>query len=572
LHLPHPRATLKALLRRLATYGPDEAAAKAAGLQALCGAPFSSARDLQHLHRAACFLRAFPDDAAVHDAACRLTAAIEVHVQRLPAAERRRLEDSGLAGTVTRYRYPAVAARWLATRAPGTVDIDWPALDDPEALGLTVAAALNPLEDEVTDFSGRGLQRWLQRARGEAPHHATDLGWLLAQAPAGAAAAAFDREYDAANVPLVWHIGTSTAAADAVVASRVVHRSGLRRPSPGRDAVLAPLSEVRPASRREARRLLAAWRLALWSRARTIFQVEQVGDGACHVADFGDGLTMAIVGVPPGRRSPLEVTYGYLLLASGLPIGYGGFTTLFAQVNTGINIFPEFRGSEAAFAWQQALRTMRTLTGCARIVINPYQFGAGNSEALASGAYWFHYRLGFRSAEPAVRRLADREAARMARHPSHRAPLTTLRRLAACDLHLDLDDDAHQRFLDESALDALGHGITAAFAGEGAPRRQTALAQMTRRLAGVLGVELADWSPRERDGLALLAPVIAQVADLDRWDAEERRALADLCRARTALDELPFVRQLRDHTRFRTALAQAAGAEPPSRGRRRGRS
>lgn len=554
---PLARATLKALLGRLATYTPDAAALKTAGLVALVDARPGTARDLRDLHRAASFLRAFPDTAAVHEAACRLADALDAQVRRLPRAERRRLEDSGLPGSITRYRYPAVAARWLAARVPRAVDIDWPALDDPEALGLTVAAVLNPLEDEVTDFSGRGFERWLARARGTAPHHATDLAWLLAQAPAGPAAAGFDREYDAAQVPLAWRLGARTAAA-AVVPGRVVHRAGLRRPSPGLDTIREPLPGIRTLPRRDARQVLEAWRLALWSRARTIFQIEQVDDGACRLADFGNGLAMALAGVPPARRSPLEVTYGYLLLASGVPIGYGGFTTLFAQVNTGINVFPEFRGSEAAFAWQQALRTMRTLTGCARIVINPFQFGAGNREALQSGAYWFHYRLGFRSADPAVGRLADREAARLARSHAYRVPVATLRRLASCDLHLDLDDDAGQRFVEESALEALGQGITAAFAREGAARRHTALTQMTRRLATVLGVALADWSPPERRGLALLAPLIAQVPDLAAWSDDERRALAALCRLRTAPDELPFVRQLRDHARFREALTLAA--------------
>lgn len=149
----------------------------------------------------------------------------------------------------------------------------------------------------------------------------------------------------------------------------------------------------------------------------------------------------------------------------------------------------------------------------------------------------------------------------MAQRSSYRVPLGTLRRLAACDLHLDLESDADQRFVDESALDALGRGITAAFAREGAARRQTALAQMTGRLAGVLGIDQARWSAPERQGLALLAPLIAQVADLDTWDADERNRLADLCRLRTAPDELPFVRQLRDHGRFREALIRAARAQ-----------
>jgi hypothetical protein len=302
------------------------------------------------------------------------------------------------------------------------------------------------------------------------------------------------------------------------------------------------------------------WRAALLARTRTVFQAEHGNLDECWVADLGHGLALAAIGVPPRRRSPLEVNYGHLLLANGLPIGYGGFTALFRQVNTGINVFPEFRGSEAPFAWEQALRAMHALTGCGRVVINPYQFGAGNDEALASGAFWFYYRLGFRPVEPAVRALAQQEAARLADDRRYRVPLRTLRRLAQGDLHLDLAGDAGDTFFDESWLDGIAAGITASIAAERAPDRPTALRRKCARLAAWLDIDLAACTADVRWGLAQAAPIVDQVPDLAAWPAAERRALGAMCVARWAPVERAFVAQAAAADRFRIALAAVARA------------
>ncbi len=51
--------------------------------------------------------------------------------------------------------------------------------------------------------------------------------------------------------------------------------------------------------------------------------------------------------------------------------------------------------------------------GCERFIVNPYQFGAGNAEAIRSGAFWFYYRLGFRPVDGAIAARAAREFARL---------------------------------------------------------------------------------------------------------------------------------------------------------------
>jgi hypothetical protein len=548
---------LRALEDLLPVYGGTAAGEKRRLLEELTDLRFDRAKQLLDLQRVVCFLSAFPDDAAVRRAARRLAEGFAARVARLPKAEREQLDDSGAAGSLTRHFYAAASARWMQRRFAGAVDLDWKADNAAEAVATLVEPLLQPMEAEAVDLSKSGLRKWLAWARGGRSD--TDLAWLLVQAGKGAARRGFDEAFDAAEVPLAWRLDDRAGIAGNLRRGPVVERSGGMRRASGdpRVAITQPI-DVDCLPRRDAARLLDVWRAALWSRTRTVLQVEQPNLDECWLADLGGGLQFAAIGVVPERRGLLEATYGHLLLANGMPIGYGGFTTLFAQVNTGINVFPEFRGSEAAYAFEQALRVMHALTGNARFVVNPYQFGAGNDEALQSGAYGFYYRLGFRSAQAPVRALAEKEFARLRADRRYRVPIATLRRLAACDIHLDLAEDAGEKFFDEGWLEQIGAGITAAIAGEGAASRAEALASMEMRIAGLLGIRLAELNAVERQGFAQFAPVLAQVDGLADWPKAEREALAQVVRARWAPRERGFIAGMRKHARLRVALAGAA--------------
>jgi hypothetical protein len=547
---------LRALEDLLPVYGGSAAGDKRRLLAELGALRLDRAKQLLALQRVVCFLSAFPDDAAVHRAARRLAEGFAARVARLPKAEREQLDDSGAAGSLTRHFYAAAAARWMQ-RFGAAVDLDWKSDNAAEALAALVAPRLQPMEAEAADLSKAGIRKWLAQAKGGRGD--TDLAWLLAQAGSGAAGAAFEREFDAAEVPLAWRLDDRAGITGNALRAPVAPRAGGMRRASGeaRAAITQPI-DVECLPRRAAARLLDVWRAALWSRTRTVLQVEQPNFDECYLADLGGGMQFAAIGVVPQRRGLLEATYGHLLLANGMPIGYGGFTTLFAQVNTGINVFPEFRGSEAAYAFEQALRVMHALTGNARFVVNPYQFGAGNDEALASGAYWFYYRLGFRSAQAPVRALAEKEFARLRAERRYRVPVATLRKLTASDIHLDLAEDAGEKFFDEGWLEQIGAGITAAIAGGGAASRAEALASIERRIAGLLGIRLADLSAAERQGFAQFAPVLAQVDGLADWPKADREALAQIVRARWAPQERDCIARIRRHDRLRLALARAA--------------
>jgi hypothetical protein len=284
-----------------------------------------------------------------------------------------------------------------------------------------------------------------------------------------------------------------------------------------------------------------------------------------HVADLGEGVELAVIGVPAAQRLTLEANYGYLLTSNGVPIGYGGVSPLFRQANTGINVFDPYRGSEAAFLWTQMLRAFRTLFGSRRFVINGYQFGAGNSEAIASGAYWFYYRLGFRPSLANNASLAAAEAERLRAHPGERTRPAVLRQLARGDLHLDLEDVDARDFFEERLLTRLGAAVARRIAVLPVRSHHEGESVLVRAVAKDLDLRAPSrWPAEERRSFARLAPYAA-LLDLPAWSKSERRSLAAWMRTKGAATERGFALQACGQVRFFRELS-AVGLDEATRG------
>jgi len=312
-----------------------------------------------------------------------------------------------------------------------------------------------------------------------------------------------------------------------------------------------PLPSVERLPRARAQRVANAARAALAARCREVNAMTYPNLDEVWWCDLGEGMALAVIGIAREHRLTLETNTGYLLFGNGVPIGYGGVTPLYRQANTGINVFDPFRGSEAAFLWTQMLRAFRTLYGSGRFVINAYQFGAGNAEAIASGAFWFYYRLGFRPASAQARTLAAREAQRMAADRKYRSDARTLKSLAVGDLHLDLPGFAADDYFDEALLPRVGRVAARGIAHEPVWSRPRAARRIADRLAADLAIDdFARWSPRERRGFEFLAPVAAALPGLREWPAGDRAALAATLRAKGAPQERGFALKAQRAPRF----------------------
>jgi len=154
-----------------------------------------------------------------------------------------------------------------------------------------------------------------------------------------------------------------------------------------------------------------------------------------RIVEDAPGLAFALVGMIEERRKPHADTYGALTLKNGVPVGYMELEVRGSHVEIAFNTFPTFRGGEATNLFARALAMLRHVFGSRTFGIAPYQLGAGNREAIDSGAWWFYYKLGLRPRAAAARRLARRELERWRANRLHRSGRSTLEALARWPLY-----------------------------------------------------------------------------------------------------------------------------------------
>jgi hypothetical protein len=241
-----------------------------------------------------------------------------------------------------------------------------------------------------------------------------------------------------------------------------------------------------------------------------------------------------------------------MLFKNGVPVGYGGGWPFAGICRIGVNIFSPFRGGESALLFGQVLRVYRQRFAVARFVVEPSQFGGTNKEGLQSGAFWFYYRLGFRPMDARAARLAADEWSSMQANRAYRTEISALRRFTGSDIELRLREGPACEPAD------LSNAVTAWIAEHHAGDRDAALAAAREIVTRAVGrVDDAPWPVAERVAFGELALLIAQIPDLRRWPAGQKRALLRWMRAKGG-NEFRFHERLGRLGRLRQALARIA--------------
>jgi hypothetical protein len=421
---------------------------------------------------------------------------------------------------------------------------------------------VHPMEEEAFSEFGLEWRRWLRLAKGS--RGLTDVQFLVELFERTRLTADMrDSLFESLALPIAWTLhgpGASRTLAR-LPWSRPFRRRRrplaartTRDPMDVRRAIAQPLTSLRRAPRTLGAQIIDAARAALALRCRELHGISYANPDDVLVADAGRGLRIALIGVMPGHRLPLESFFGYLILQNGVPIGYGGAWHLFGTLEYGVNIFETFRRGESAFVTTQALRAFHHALRMRAVVLQPFQVGRGNPEALESGAFHFYYRIGFRPQDPDVTRLAEREQASIRLNARYRTPLRTLERLAGAELVLNLSTgEGHParrvRAIDLAAL--VTEQIARNFGGD----RDAAARWASRRIAQALGVPRAlPWPADERGSFKQLGLLAALIPDLEQWGESDKSRLVRTLRAKGGRSELPYVRLLDGHRRFRESL------------------
>ena len=542
-------------LRRLEAthfdFGAGRAAEKLVLLRLLDRGRLGSWRGVLRLHEQLCFMRAYPDDRAVLAQVVGMLTGFAG--RRDLRRHRARLDNSGVAGTRIRYRFFWPTARRLAARWPARLRIDWDAVDEPDKLSGALPLLTTPIEavwlrerkpspraalarlNCGTEGDGTFLVRRIEALPGddftrEAFADALDIPMLIDPAPGSP------------SRTLAWHARSPV----------VFVTAPLRRTRPDLRAELGrPPRSVRAASAGEAANLIDLAHAALVTRSRDIDGISFGNPRDVWVVDDGHGLQWAFIGIDPARRQLLRASYGFVTLKSGVPIGYGQMDTLFRCADVSFNSFDTFRGAETAWIFVRLLAATRALLGACAFTLEGYQLGHHNKEGIASGAWWFYYKLGFRPRDPGIQRLADAEIARARANPAHRSGMAMLRQLSADTMVFETQGVRAAHWPRLADLGALAAGRMSGADREAALREYSSAAMRQlglRTLDGLGGTRSAVRQAWDR-----WAPVV-DLLQVSRWSLPERRALAGIIAAKGGASEREFLLQFDAHPRLASAL------------------
>ena len=509
------QAAVEAILARLARTRIDEA------------------RRLIRLHEALLYFRAFPSRPGVAKRAQQLLGRISTRVEELRRAggEMSPFDDpaiSGIAGTSVTLSFSFEMLRWLDRRCGRSVRIAWEALGNADRLGETLPRFLPLLEEEALADANIPYASWIDAARGRS----SPVGWLLRQFESLRASRTEAAElFDSLDLPVEWLLGRLPLSRTALRlpapkpfchGGRLVANRDVRIPS----AMEGPRLSVALLSGAGAERALDGARAALATRYRELHGFTH-GDARTAIRAGGSrGIAIYFFGLVPDRRLPIRAGFAHLVTRNGVPIGYGDGLMLFERVDLSFNIFPEYRDGESAFVFATLLKLYNQLLGAATFSIEPYQIGAENEEAIASGAFWFYRRLGFRPASTELERLAQREEARIAAEKSHRTSPGVLRRLAGSNMLLETRDS----------------------------RREDWNSFHVRNLGLAVNRKAETESRSRRDSDSGLALVLDLIPDRAGWSRAEKKTLGEILHAKFARSETRYVRLLQKHGRLRNAI------------------
>jgi len=548
--MPTPRA-LANLERIKNHYGGASTAHKLALLRALDRARLRTASQVERLHEALCFLRAYPDDARVAGQVERMLVRFARRTDL--TVHRDALADSGIAGTTIRYCFFWPTARWLAQRWPGEFRLDRNDSEAADNIAGALPMLVTPAEAQWLRVAQPDGFDALDALRGRA----TDATFLV-RAIETLPGDTFTREslFDGLDPSCELHPGRDTPSRtlDRYAAAPVIFRSTpLRRNRPDlRAEIHRPPQAVRELPAREGARLVELTRGVMITRQRDLDAFAYGDARDVRIVDDGDGLAFVLVGMLPARRTLLQAVYGVLTLQNGVPIGYSQLDVIGSSAEISFNTFPTFRRGETAYTFARLLATVRHVFDSTSFSIEPYQLGKGNDEGIETGAWWFYYKMGFRPRSAAPRRIVRTELARMKANPRHRSSPTTLRKLADGHLFFELEP-AHPHGLPPVA--ALGARVAAQLAKHPALDRASALDEASRTLMHLTGLRsLRGFTPAERLAWRRWSPFVLALPGLTRWSAADRRAVARVVRAKGGRRESDFVALFTAHPRLARAL------------------
>ena len=506
-------------------------------LRNLAAAQPRDAESLIRLHETLLFFRAYPPSLTLQKQLEEFLSRFAQQVGQLRDAdvELSPLDDpevSGIASGSVTTNFSYAIARWLAAKFPNQVSIDWDWFEEEDRFGAIMPRFLPLLADDAMVEAHVPFRRWLKAACGRE----NELVWLLRQFASLRVSEKEKAElYDSLKLHISWKYGVRSSRTSMRLPQRkvFVHDQPLVQ---RRDVSLVdelnsqpiPVSEI---SARHGAKIIDLARETSAVRYRELHGFTCGDSHRVLRADLGRGTEAFVMGVPPVHRLPLRAYHAAAIFKNGISVAYFEGLSIFERMESGFNLYYTFRDGETAWLYARILHVMRQLLGVTVFSIDPYQVGHENEEGIASGAFWFYRKLGFRPVKPELMKLMHSEEEKMTKVAGHRTSAGILRKLASGHLLFALGNGANSNEWDKFEVRNLGLAVQGRMARDFSSEPEDMRAQSIAFAQRVLGVKMSEWQPEERLAFDNLSLVLAMAPGFARWNAAEKQLAVRIIRA-----------------------------------------
>ncbi len=541
------------------SFSPLDANQKIRILRDLSTRNITVSRQLIDYHEALCFIQAYPDNSSLRHLA---DSELQRYADRIENFRRKHpddtsLDDSGMAGTTIYYPYNLNMTRRLLDHFGPAIEIDWKEYNDK---GSDPISGLLPLfaqymENDGIDDEDSSTEDWVNMARGK---NQNALKWLISQLDAlPVSPEARQYIFENAELMLRWGLGRSeySRTLAKLPRPRIYYQRGPlgKKRFDLRQTIRKGVPEFNSVPTDTAGEIIEILIKALLPRHRELFPATYANPEEVYMTSPGRNLEIYILGMKPDSRMPLESNYAALLIKNGVAIGYGIAVLFFERCELAINVFDSFRSGEASFIFEHFARIFYHHFGGRDFIMRKWQVGYDNDEGIQSGSYWFYYKMGFRSLDPAVDSLASAEWQKIKRDKKYRTSPKTLNKLAESDLYISPGRENDAPFKELSVI-KLGFAVTKLTAERFDGDRQAVQCWATEYMGRILDVDLKSWTAAERLQFERFAPLLTLIKDISSWNKNDRGDLIAVIRAKAATKEIEYVHRLQKHYRLNSAL------------------
>ena len=401
---------------------------------------------LVRYHEILMFLRAYPHNATIVRAVDKelrnfASRVVTLEEQDIDTSGLQHPEISGIAGTSVIDTFSFYIVRWLLRRRAAEVGIYWEWFEDENRLAETWPRFMPLLEEDTFVEANIPYREWLAAAR----KGRSELAWLIEQFDQLPKSEKERAElYDSQQLYVRWTpaFDVSRTGLRLHTQKTFFHRGPLiqRRDIDLRRELDQPV-DLQQLSLSDGEKALDMAREASTIRYRELYGFTHGDPGHVYHAELGRGVELFLMGLPAERRLPLRAYHAAMIYKNGVPIGYFEGLSLFERMESGFNLYYTFRDGETAWLYARTLNVMHCFAGVTAFYLDPYQIGHENEEGIASGAFWFYRKLGFRPTNKDALQLAVKEEEKIKTRKSYRTTAATLRKLAASPMIFELDTE-----------------------------------------------------------------------------------------------------------------------------------